>query len=181
MEKLKVKKSRKQDLTYKLQEPTQVPLEPQIEVISPEKTNNINVLKITPEVHKRAAQMMSVTPMSPGTADYLQNTVGPTTALLDDQDHVSTSANIPQKPKTPRKRKANTLQKEGKGTATATKPPSPKKAKPSEEEEPFFDRLVKFVMDNKHEVTGLTMQTIPTNQWITVNLKSQPLDLDFDI
>ena len=121
------------------------------------------LLKITPEVRKRAANLMNAADMSPKTVDYLQNEVGPTQALLDDQDYVG------EQLKTPKKRRLH-RSKEDKA------PKSP--AQSSQEEEPFMDRLIQYIMANKKHITGLTMQTIATNQWVTVNIKSEPATID---
>ena len=114
---------------------------------------------------------MDAAHISPGTMDYLEAEAGP---LLDDQDYM-------EQPKTPKKKKLCRKDKEG-----SVKPKSPVKpikqteANPPnqpiqpQEEEPFFDRLVQYIMANKKHITGLTMQTISTNQWVTVNIKSDP-------
>ena len=151
--------------TYVLQQP-----DDGIVPISPEKsTTTVPVLQITPEVRKRAANIMDAANISPGTMNYLQAEAGP---LLDDQDYM-------EQPKTPKKRKLCRKDKEG-----SVKPKSPVKPmkqteanppiQPEEEEEPFFDRLVQYIIANKKHITGMTMQTISTNQWVTVNIKSDP-------
>ena len=150
--------------TYVLQQP-----DDGIVPISPDKsTTTVPVLQITPEVRKRAANLMDATKFSPGTMDYLEAEAGP---LLDDQDYM-------EQPKTPKKKKlCRNKDKEGAKPRSPVKPMKQTEPNPPnepEEEEPFFDRLVQYIIANKRHITGMTMQTISTNQWVTVNIKSDP-------
>ena len=170
------KKPRKQTLTqtYSLKEPTPI-LESGIEAISQEKSDSdVPLLKITPAVRQRAAHMMNAAGMSPKTADYCQKQVGHTQEILDDQDYVSTQN--PEQLKTPTKKRRLHRPKEDQANVSKA-PKSP--AKPRQEvQEPFIDRLVQYVLANKQHITGLTMQSIPSNQWVSVNIKSEPEVID---
>ena len=138
--------------------------------ISPDKSSTtVPTLQITPEVRKRAANLMDASNLSPGSMNFLQAEAGP---LLDDHDYM-------EQPQTPKKKKL--CRKKDK--ETAVKPKSPVKPmkqseenppKQPDEEEPFFDRLVQYIIANKRHITGMTMQCVSSNQWVTVNIKSDP-------